>query len=208
MMIYTIVDTIYTFYEVYKFMKEEPAAWDFIKEEVAKWAAKAFNFIDGLRKKGKQLFYKLFIDGPKKLAKKVAHLYNFLLNPLSSAEKMLKNAAYARELIAIRDKNLIALNAMEEKKRAEFLKSNTKKLLEKVESLRSRAEKLTIKIEKEQSSWWPSNKKIIGWIDERQSIYRQMMDFASRVGLSSFASGVCKDASDVIDEYEKKQALI
>jgi len=207
MMIYTIVDTIYTFYEVYKFMKEEPAAWDYMKEEVAKWAAKAFNFINDLLAAGKRWFYKVFIDGPKKLAKKVAHFYNFLLSPLSAAEKMLKNAAYARELNAIRDRNLAALDAMDDEKRAEFLKENTKSNLAEVDKLRPSAEKLTMKIEKEQSSWWPSNRKIIGWIDERQSFYRRMMDFASKVGLSSFASDVCRDAFDVVDEFEKREQL-
>ena len=57
MMIYTIVDTIVMFWDVYNFMKENPEAWTFMKEKVAEWAAKAFSFMKDLLAFGKKLCY-------------------------------------------------------------------------------------------------------------------------------------------------------
>lgn len=92
MMIYTIVDTIVMFWDVYNFMKENPEAWTFMKEKVAEWASKAFNFTKDLLEFGKKLFRKIFIDGPKMLAKGVAHALNFVANPFSRAKRAIQEA--------------------------------------------------------------------------------------------------------------------
>ena len=92
MMIYTIVDTIVMFWDVYNFMKENPEAWTFMKEKVAEWAAKAFSFMKDLLAFGKNLFRKIYIDGPKMLAKGVAHMLNFVANPFSRAKRAIQEA--------------------------------------------------------------------------------------------------------------------
>ena len=96
MMIYKIVDTIVMFWDVYNFMKENPEAWTFMKEKVAEWASKAFNFMKDLLAFGKKLFRKIFIDGPKKLAKGVAHMLNFIANPFSRVKRAIQEAQYIK----------------------------------------------------------------------------------------------------------------
>lgn len=187
MMLYTIIDTILMFYDVYKFMKENPPAMQFIKEQVAKWADKAFNFVKDLCAFGKKLFIKIFIEGPKKLAKTYAHAWNFIFNPVSTITNKLNKNRYEADLLNIKNAVFYRLNSMKPEERAKYIKDrfdgNTKML----DKFRSLADDLTAKITKEEDSWWPDQKKISEWMALRQSIFEKMMKAAAEIGLNDFS---------------------
>lgn len=139
MIIYNVIDTIITFWQLYTFFKENPAAFDYIKEEIVKFVKKSLNFIDGLCKAGKEFFIKYFIEGPKKMAKLYAHGLNFLLNPFSTMERLQKRAKYANELLKIRNEELEALAKLSAEERTKLINKRWKSNIKEINALQNKA---------------------------------------------------------------------
>lgn len=199
MMIYTIVDTIVTFWEVYKFMKENPQAWDYMKEQVVIWAKTAFNFVDDMLKIGKVWFKKIFIDGPKKIAKAYSHALNFLFNPISAGKRHAKQLIYQAQLNKIRDAGIERMKSSPRKDWLDFVNKNYKKNTAQINALRAKADPLTQAIEKESDSWWPNNKKISKWLEERQEYFLQMMKLSAQIGIFELSKEAQAQAERIIE---------
>lgn len=206
MMIYTIVDTIVMFWDVYNFMKENPEAWTFMKEKVAEWATKAFSFMKDLLAFGKKLFRKIFIDGPKKLAKGIAHMLNFVANPFSRAKRAIQESQYIKQLEEIKKERFKLFNSLDNDAKKKLFDESFKKSMQTLESIRLKADSLTKDIKEEQDSWWPNNSKVMKLMANRQELFKKMMELASTFGLEDFSSKTCAKATAIFDNYQKKEA--
>lgn len=206
LIIYNVIDTIITFWQLYTFFKENPAAFDYIKEEIVKFVKKSLNFIDGLCKAGKEFFIKYFIEGPKKMAKLYAHGLNFLLNPFSTMERLQKRAKYANELLKIRNEELEALAKLSAEDRAKLINKRWKSNIKEINALQNKAQTYTDKITSEEKSWWPSSKSIVGWMDARQAYFRLMARLAAQIGLTDFSKEAVKQADDMKEQIEREAA--
>lgn len=116
---------------------------------------------------GKVWFRKIFIDGPKKVAKAYSHAVNFLLNPISAGKRHAKQLIYQAQLNKIRDAGIERMKSSPRKDWLDFVNKNYKKNMAQINALRAKADPLTARIEEESDSWWPNNKKIAKWLEER-----------------------------------------
>lgn len=204
----TIKDCIEIFNDIKDFLDKNPEVANAIKDGISEVLSKATDFFNSICDFGKKLFNKIFVEGPKKLAKAFTHALNFISNPFSA--KSLNDAKNAQEaeLISICDEEFSNLAKMPHEKRMQVIDDLLAKNESKIDGLRSKADELTKQIAEEEDSWWPSSKKILELTAKRHELFKEMTRFAAQAGLSEFTKQAFQDARDHRKNAELKKAQI
>lgn len=204
----TVKDCIEIFNDIKDFLDKNPEVANAIKDGISEVISKAHDFFDAICSFGKKLFNKIFVEGPKKLAKAFTHALNFISNPFSARDLSNARNAQEAELISIRDEEFAKLAKMPNEERIKLLDKLLVENEAKIEDLRAKAIDLTKKISEEEDRWWPSSKKILQLTTQRHELFKQMARFAAQAGLSDFTKQAFKDARDTQKNAELRKAKI